>query len=469
MAEEIPASKVSRFEPLSALWRVFAAPQTLMALMGLLALAVAVGTLIPQIPPQALDEPQAWLAVQSGLFARSDGFIRALGLYDIYHVLWFRLLLVLTGLTLFVWTVESADLAWRASGKGHWGADAFSFWGSHTLHASVAFSTSPDVALARLCDLLAEHGYRCVEVSDLPFPNLVASCRGLALWARAVTCGALLVVLAGLAIAGHWGWQGADWRPVGGESWAVDHGTPYGVRLDGFDPRLKEDSRLWGCRSEVTWLEDNEPVQQSVVSFGRPARFRGLAVRQVGYVPWLKMRAWDEVGNPVELQPAGEESGVSGDVEILFRSPEAQPLVLLPHHDDLVLALSFEPPGAEDRASLHVTLLCNGGTESQLLAVLYESGSVVYDTLEVEVDVAYRPILRVDYFPAMGLVVGGMVLALAALAVSWILVPHLVWIAVGPGEESRICVQMLALAGAGGDQWLPRLADQLGEVLADDI
>jgi hypothetical protein len=71
MAEQTPGA--SRFEPLSALWRIFAAPLTLLILMGLLALILALGTLIPQIPARATVDPQAWLSVLPGFLGQAGG------------------------------------------------------------------------------------------------------------------------------------------------------------------------------------------------------------------------------------------------------------------------------------------------------------------------------------------------------------------------------------------------------------
>jgi cytochrome c biogenesis protein ResB len=78
-----------------------------MVLMGLLALALALSAVIPQMPPQARDDPQAWLAVQAGPVRQGGALLRSLGLLDLYHSFWFRFLLVLTGLNLFVRAVES--------------------------------------------------------------------------------------------------------------------------------------------------------------------------------------------------------------------------------------------------------------------------------------------------------------------------------------------------------------------------
>jgi hypothetical protein len=77
-------------------------------------------------------------------------------------------------------------------------------------------------------------------------------------------------------------------------------------------------------------------------------------------------------------------------------------------------------------------------------------------------------ILRIEHRPAMGLVLAGLLLALLALFATWMAPPWLAWIALGPGEENGTQVQLLPLPGAGLALWLPRLAKNLREALADE-
>ncbi len=473
MAKEVATSKGTRFDPLSALWRLAAAPQPLLVLMGLLALALVLGSVIPQIPPQAVDDPQAWLAVQSGLFGQRNGLVRALGLFDLYHAFWFRLLLALTGLILFVRAVESAELAWRATrsfqgrGRRAWVTGDLALWRSRVPQVRSSFALPPDEALARLRRFLAQRRYRLADVPAPSSLNLVVGRRQFLLWAQPVLYGGLLIALIGLAIAGNWGWQSDDWQPAPGESRGLGHDSPYAVRLDAFDLQLGEDGRLRGYRSEITWLKDSSASVQDVAGVGQPATFRGVAVRQVGYVPAVKMRGWDDTDRQLALQVAGAIPAAPGEVEVLFSSPEAQPLIFVPSQD-LFLLLAFEPLCAEGRPALHLDVVRDGGAERRALGTFYESGSVAVEGLRLKVDLAFRPILRMDYRPAMGLVVAGIVLAILALAAEWVVPPRLLWLAVGWGEEDSTILGILVPAGLKGSRWLPQLADQLREVLAGD-
>jgi hypothetical protein len=468
MSEEIVTSRPTRREPLSVLWRSLASPQTLMVLLGLLALVLALSTLIPQIPLQAVDDPQAWLAVQPGVFGRGNGLIRALGLFDIYHSLWFHLLLAVTGLALFVWFVQSLELAWQAARRKDWEPAAFAFWGSNPPQVQVSSSLERDDTLARLRDVLVREGYRWSNVSGLQEPNLVAGRREWLLWARPLLFASLLVALACLVVVRTWGWQNEDWQPSPGESQAIGHGIPYVLHLDRFVWQQDQSGQWCDYYSEMSWLKDDATVRQDVAGVGQPARLQGIAVRQIGFAPAVKLSGQDQVDHPLVFQTGDGELAAPGELEVSFATPETQQLVLIAGHD-LFLSLSFTSHDANGLPALYVAVVGNGGSEQRPVAVLHESGSVTLGDLHVKVDLEYRPILRVDYRPGMGLMTASAVAALLAVLVGWIASPLLIWIAVGPDAEDSISVQILSLPGTRGNLWVPRLASRLREVLADDV
>lgn len=471
MAEEVPTTKASHREPLSVLWRALAMPQTLMALLGLVALAVALATLVPQIPAQARDDPQAWLAVQSGPLLSVNGLFRALLLYDIYHSFWYRLLLTLTGLTLFVWLVDSAELAWRATGRKPWPPTAFAQWGSRAGQVCVLSHLGTEETRGRLSDLLAADGYHLADVSGLSTPNLVAERHGRTLWSRPLLLAALLLALLSLAVVTTWGWQSPDWQPAPGDTWSVGHGTSLRLRLDSFAPQPGTSDSLCDYQSQMTWLEGNEPIGQSVISQGQPATLRGISVHQVDCVPAVRLRAWDKAGHPLALRTADGEVSLPGKVDIRFASPESQPLVFLPDKD-LLISLSFAPLTANGQPLLGVTLMRNGGANPEPLGGLSASGSLAADDLRLDADLSYRPLLRVSHRPAMSLALTGLSLALLALAVAWLAPARLLWIAIAPYQDSAgpaagSQVRLLVPAGTNHERWLPALANRLDEVLHD--
>jgi hypothetical protein len=438
-----------------------------MVLMGLLALSLALSTLIPQIPPDARQDPQGWLSTQTGLLGQNSDVAAALGLFDVLHSFWFRLLMVLAGLALLVWIVESTELAWRATGAGRWTPGALASWAGNAPSSHAPSSLPPDDVITRLRDLLPQHGYRLARVPEFPGTDLVAARRGLVLWVQPVFYTALLVALVGLVIIETWGWQNHDWQPAPGESRLVGHGSPFALRLEEFDPPPGDGEHPCDRQSRLSLLEDTTVVEEAEVTTGKPAGFQGFAVRQVGYLPAVQIRGRDAAGRPLLLQEAGEDSGVPGQVEIVFPAPEAQPILFVASHD-LYVALSFAARAEDAAPELRVDLLGSDGTGRRTLQVLRESGTVEFDGSQLEVDLAFRPILRVDHRPGARVVILGMVLATVAGLALWVLPPRLVWFRIEPQTRDTTSVRIVAPGGDGCRHQLPRLVEQVRGVLADD-
>jgi hypothetical protein len=92
---------------------------------------------------------------------------------------------------------------------------------------------------------------------------------------------------------------------------------------------------------------------------------------------------------------------------------------------------------------------------------------VTFDDVRVDVDISYGPIFRLDYQPGMGLVIGGVIIALVAIGLGWTL-PGLMWVVLLPEGENASVVQIQALPGTVASRGLARLASRLQRVLADE-
>lgn len=89
----------------SALWSFFSSVQLAIVLIALFALFAVIGTIVPQ------RETAAELArtLSPGLFS----FLQTMQIFDLYHSLWFFLLLTLLTINLIVCSLDRFPLAWR--------------------------------------------------------------------------------------------------------------------------------------------------------------------------------------------------------------------------------------------------------------------------------------------------------------------------------------------------------------------
>jgi hypothetical protein len=490
--ERYPATRV---EPLSVLWRVLGAPQTLLVLLGLLALSLALATLIPQIPAQAAENAEAWLATQSGLLGRGDGLIRTLGLYDMSDAIWLRLLLAFGSLVLFVRLIDSVEVAWhgtrdalpraarlaeasmgwRANREGS-SADLIASWGSRLLRFEVQVRLPVADALDRVCAFLEDRAYRCRRVAGHSSATVVAGRRPLALWGWPLAYGGLLMALVGLAVLDNWGWHSNEWRPRLGDEMAIGHGTAYVIRLDAFDVPMgiagwqAKNTQPEKARPSVTWLRDGMEVGGYELRSGRPATKQGVSVRQVGYVPAVTLSGHDSAGRSLTLQAPGEEFGAPASLEVVFASLEEQPFVYASSLD-VFLSLTYEHDCRGEEPALYVAVVSDGGLQRESLGVVHGSGTLQFADMTLAVNVGYRPVLRIDYAPGQYAVMGGFALAMLAVILVWLMPPRLVWVQAGSHmlldapDEYDTRVEITAPPQVCGTHWFAGLAAALSETL----
>jgi hypothetical protein len=465
--EENSTPDVSHREPLSILWHLFAAPQTLLILMGLMALVLTLGTLIPQVAPQGAEESPAWPVAQPGLRAGREGLVGTLGPADVYQSYWFRLLVIFMGLAIFVRAVDSADLAWRVTRHSGWRYGSQPGWEAQTRRFQLSASVDLETARDRIRQFLSRYGYQWTALDGDPEGVATARRRPRFLWARPLGYASLLVAALGLVIVESWGWQDELWRPRPGEGRSVGHGSSYVLRLDSFDLQSDEGGRLQGHRGQVAWLQDGTTVHEARVEVGEPATFDGVTVRSVGFAPVVTLRAWDSQGNSLPLETAGQVLPIRTQVEVPFAWPEEQPPVFMPGQDRFLL-LAFEPRCGEAPPVLHVDLIREAGSEQVRIGSLTGSGELSSEGLRLDVVLSYVPLLRVDHRPGMALLVGGLALALAALAANSVASPHLIWLVVEPRGEDETGIQLISLPGVRAGHKSAQIAARLQGVLADD-
>ncbi|HNS52340.1 MAG TPA: cytochrome c biogenesis protein ResB [Anaerolineae bacterium] len=443
MAERVLAERSSRPDPLNVVWHVLAAPETLLAFLGLLVVTLVATGFVPQLPLAARSNPLQWLATQPNV--AGSAWIRALHLYAIAHTLWLRLLLGFLAALLLVRLARSADVACHASARRLWSLPRLHAW-SRRAREEWDLGVPAVEAIGAVRQRLGNRGLRWFPAAATAGAAHVASRRRWALWAAPFVYAGLLAALAGVQLVLAWGWQSEPWQPNPGESRAVGAEGVTTVRMESFALRRGDSGKVTSATTEISWTGENE-LGRSTLATGRPARLRRLAVRQLGYVPLLSIRGWDEEGRPLLLQ---EEtgSGLPTDLRVEFPSPEARPVLFLGERDQL-LVLSFEPGGRSGQPVLELTRTAGAGAQQTPAGMLYESGTVNLDGMRLQVEMTFRPILQADYLPGVGLVIGGCALALIALAFLWLVRPALLWVSAIPGAAGTSVVRLFEVAGYG--------------------
>ena len=211
------------------IWQWCTSNRVLIGLLVLLACFLGLAYVLPQVPPHIRSDPvgyQEWLSEVQARFKSWTTFLETLGAFHIYETLWFRFLLAVLAFIILVSLGNGVMRLLRPLYAGQ--QDIL----SNAVQVTVLAVNAPVVQLVegawgaitlrfgrtvrRECD-----GGMCLYGAQ----NAWASVSVL------VTYVGLLLLLAGLAINGRWGWQQSGIRLLPGEPIFVGREASYRVQL----------------------------------------------------------------------------------------------------------------------------------------------------------------------------------------------------------------------------------------------
>lgn len=434
MLRERTKANGPRRDILDALWRMGSSRIARLVLLALLALSIALGTLLPQLPPAAASDTATanrWLSTTATRYGMWGRMLRALDLFDIAQAFWFRLLLALLAFHLLLRTAEAAQTAWatlRSRRLPPIPPDV-----SHD--SSISLPLPLHEAIDTIRTRLAAHRLR-VLAEEEEEPTTAAH-----LYADRARPGALgpllsniggLILLAGMFLNGVLGWQMTDLLLAPGQEINLGHGT-------GFTLRLEKATPVEGRR--ILFLEAGGRTTSYPLGFGRPALHKGISVHQTGEGPALTVTGEDEEGQPLTLQPLTAEGPAAESISFIFDQPQAEHHLTVPaRHLALRIVAQAGPP--EGQLSFQVQAYQSGHSAPLLDTFITED-----KVLEVaDTRLRFRPqryaVLQAVHAPGLALLLaGGLLLLLGAILPSiW---PTLqVWVDLIP-ERRAVRVRLM--------------------------
>jgi hypothetical protein len=458
------AATSPRRDSLDALWRMASGKTTRLVLLALLALSLVLGGLLPQLPAaDVVDTATAnrWLSTTVTRYGTLGTPLRAVGLFDIAHALWFRLLLALLAFHLLLSAVEATQTAWAALSSRRPPlppSDA-----PHEASASLPPPLRKAVDAVR--SQLAASGLRVLgEDLEEETPT------GAFLYADRARIGVLgpllgnvgaLLLLLGLFINSAWGWQTADLLLAPEQEIALGHDTGLRLRL--------EEAASTADSGQIVFLDGSGQAITRSLGFAHPARSGGIGVHQKGEGPALMVIGWDETGQPISLQPLTAEGTAGDTVSLIFDQPQAERHITVP---DLNLALRIvaQPSpskGQADRITFVVQGYRRGRSQPTFRSHVREDSKLL---MEGGARIILKPeryaVLQVTHAPGLVLLLAGGLLILLGVTVPLIWPALQVWAELIP-ERRAVMVRLAGRAqGVGVDveEELDRLAEALGGV-----
>ena len=458
------AATSPRRDSLDALWRIASGNTTHLVLLALLALSLVLGSLLPQLPAaDAVDPATAnrWLSTTVTRYGTLGTPLRAVGLFDIAHAFWFRLLLALLAFHLLLSAAEAAQTAWAALSNRR----RPPLPPSDTPHEASASLPPPlRKAVDAVRSQLAASGLRVPgEQQEEETPT------GAFLYADRARIGVLgpllrsigaLLLLLGLFINSVWGWQTADLLLAPEQEIALGHDTGLRLRL--------EEAASTADSGQIVFLDGSGQAITRSLGFAHPARSGGIGVHQKGEGPALMVIGRDETGQPISLQPLTAEGTAGDTVSLIFDQPQAERHITVPDHN-LALRIVAQATASEDQAE-EVTFMLQvyqgGSSEPILDTCIRESSVLEVDEARFELRPERYAMLRVAHSPGLAWLFAGGVLILLGVTMPLIWPALQVWAELMP-ERRAVMVRLAGRAqGVGVDveEELDRLAEALGGV-----
>lgn len=338
----------------SAVWRFFCSMRLALYLIIALVLASLAGALLIQVPAGLSGAEYAqWLnevRPRYGVFA--DAF-SLLGLFNVFNIWYFRLLLGLLTLSVVICTLDRWPRVWKATRNPSARVEDAVFERAAN-RASFAVESgggesgpteadesgkSPADAARTVEAVFQSRGYRVrSEVNqDEGIIHLHADRNWFARFGTFLNHFGLVLILAGSVAGGLWGFRDREFAIPEGSTRAVGHDTKLSMKVESFADEYYPEGPPKDYRSEVVLYDNGTEVRRATIRVNEPLSYDGIRFYQSYFGPAMILQvkaadgkllyddgvalAWrTTVGN----RPAGSVSLLSQGLTVHLVGPSSE-------------------------------------------------------------------------------------------------------------------------------------------------
>ncbi len=269
--------------PLGQIWRLFASVRLALTLILLLAAAVLAGTLLMQAPPSVLDNQasyELWLERARGRYGAflTDVF-DIFQMFNVFHSVWFRLLLALLTANLLVSSINRWKGIWTTAFSGSTRmADTFFLRAPFT--SSLATVLPVPATAERARQTLARSRYRVRTQVDTDAVAIYADRNRLSGFGSFLNHVSLVLILAGATVGSIWGFTDSEFIIAEGSTRQLGRGTDISIGLVHFVDEYYLDGSPKDFRSEVMLYDNGVPVKETTIRVNSPMSYEGVRFHQ---------------------------------------------------------------------------------------------------------------------------------------------------------------------------------------------
>jgi cytochrome c biogenesis protein len=328
MAQSTATVRPARVDLLDRLWRLATSVRLALVLIGLLALCAFIGTLVPQAANAGLYDEIAyrnWLDFQRerfGAFRSLVTLFDAIGFFNIFQTIYFRLLLALLAVAIVLCTINRIPGIWRNAMHRPPVRVGERLFDVHASARRVAAGPGAhDAALAGLTDALRARRYRVLTERADGRTFIYADKNRFGIFGTFVSHTGLVLVLAGALIGSLFGWRDDVFTITDGSTRPIGFGTDLAVRnelfVDEYDPVSGQPSDFYTDavllqRQGDAWVE----LRRHRIRVNDPLSHNGVVVHQAFFGPAAVLTIKDNQGNVL----------YSDGIALPYRNPDGRPI-----------------------------------------------------------------------------------------------------------------------------------------------
>ncbi|MBI2954273.1 MAG: cytochrome c biogenesis protein ResB [Chloroflexi bacterium] len=341
---EVEVRTEAKSDPIDGLWRFFSSTKTAIVLILLVAFASFMGSLIPQVPASYAMDPVSyaqWLAAMREKFGAVANIYDALGLFNVYNVFWFKLLLIILIFSTIICTINRLPALWNPVfsprikvSDGMFRAAAIRTSIKARQKSSGRGIPQPVKGIAEtVFSTLSSHRYKVFVEQGEGTTHFYADRNGIFKLGTLMTHLSLVILMVGAVMGGMFGFSDDGVVIPEGKTYNVGFGENFSIRADQFKAEFYPDGQPKDYWSDLVVIEGGKEVAKQRIRVNEPLEYKGVRFHQSFYGPALAVEVKD-----------GQERTVFSDVLPLVQSSgqNAAGWVSLPGTDvALVASLPF--------------------------------------------------------------------------------------------------------------------------------
>jgi cytochrome c biogenesis protein ResB len=455
-----------RMDILDLAWRFLSARRLTIALLIVVALALACGAVLPQMPGELAvgsAEHARWYASIQAQYLQWADPLASLGLFSIRDSLWLRIPLALLLVNLVVCIAQRSGSLLRERRLGP--QELGRFLPPHLEMHSFLFAGDPLSALDRSRQFLETGGYRVRAQEDDGDVHLAAERFHAARWSIPLAHAGLMLIVLGTMIGSRLSWQEQGIALGPGQEYQIQHVGSTAVRLEDFTAELYPDGKPRAYRADVALLENGSVVSTGVLAPGTPLWHRGMSFHQLSHGPLVSIKAVDKDGLPITLQTLAPSSMAVEEASLQLSEDQREGYIAVPDRN-LVLRAAFQPApesSIEDSPGLLLQAYRGGTTEVVFSKILRGSATVDIEGDSYTVEWGQYAIIGIASDPTFPLVVLGAIALLVGVIAIVCLRPCTIWASI-TGKQGVVEMRLLCRGYASDVSEAPEFDSLLAEL-----